>query len=283
VASAQQIADPNQTLGGGQFFGAIQGKQESHGAIFTDLRHDLPRRLPLHSHELPFFALLLGGLYGERYGRRQKQFGPFTLMFRPAGIPHQDEIGPHGVRFFEVELRPNWQKRLADCSGALDLPRDDELGGELLWLALNLYREVHSSAGPDDLYVESLLHEIVAHTARLPKENAHEAPLWLSRVLDKLNAEHCRRLTLDELSAEAGVHPVHLSRVFRRFVGEGIAAHVHRLRIRTACEKMILPKMTLAEVSVATGFADQSHFGRAFRKITGTTPNVFRASLGLVA
>jgi len=283
VTNAQKTSDPNQTLGGGQFFGAIQRKQECHGAIFTDLRHDSPRRLPLHSHELPFFALLLGGLYGERYGRQQKQFGPFTLMFRPAGIPHQDEIGPHGVRFFEIELRPAWQKRLADCSCALDLPRDDELGGELLWLAMNVFHEVHASPGPDDLRVDSLLHELAAHAARLPKENAHEAPLWLSRVRDKLNAEHCRRLTLDELSAEAGVHPVHLSRVFRRFVGEGISAHVHRLRVRTACEKMTLPKMTLADVSVATGFADQSHFGRAFRKITGTTPNVFRASLGLVA
>lgn len=108
MTNAQKTSDPNQTLGGGQFFGAIQRKQECHGAIFTDLRHDSPRRLPLHSHELPFFALLLGGLYGERYGRQQKQFGPFTLTFRPAGIPHQDEIGPHGVRFFEIELRPAW-------------------------------------------------------------------------------------------------------------------------------------------------------------------------------
>jgi AraC family transcriptional regulator len=232
---------------------------------------------------LPFFALLLRGLYGERYDGQQKQFGPFTLMFRPAGIPHQDEIGPRGLQFFEIELRSHWRKRLADCSGTLDFPRDDERGGELLWLALSLYREIHASPSPDDLCLESSLHEIVACGARLPKENARQAPAWLSRVLDKLNAEHCQRLTLDELSAEAAVHPVHLSRVFRRFVGEGIGAHVQRLRIRTACEKLLLPKMTLAEVSVGTGFADQSHFGRAFRKITGTTPNVFRASLGLVA
>ncbi len=93
-------------MGAGSFFGAIHGKRERCGAIFTDLRHFSPRKLPMHSHELPFFALLLEGHYGERYCRRQTQFGPFTIMFRPAGIPHQDEIGPRGLRFFEIELRP---------------------------------------------------------------------------------------------------------------------------------------------------------------------------------
>src|SRR5439155_27077540 len=91
--------------------GTIQGKREQCGAIFTDLRHTAPRKLPMHSHELAFFALLLDGLYAERDGRRQSQYGPFTLMFRPAGIPHQDEIGPRGVRLTEIQIRAAWQKR----------------------------------------------------------------------------------------------------------------------------------------------------------------------------
>ena len=90
-------------------------------------------------------------------------------------------------------------------------------------------------------------------------------------------AEHCRRLTLDELAREAGVHPVHLSRIFRRSVGEGIGDHIHRLRVRTACERLLDPHASLAEVSFATGFADQSHFTRSFRRITGMTPALFRS------
>jgi len=90
----------------GSFFAAIQGKREQCGAIFTDLRHAAPRKLPMHSHELAFFALLLDGLYAEGYGRRQSRYGPFTLMFRPAGIPHQDKIGPRDVRLYEIAIRP---------------------------------------------------------------------------------------------------------------------------------------------------------------------------------
>jgi AraC family transcriptional regulator len=272
-------ASPAQHMGAGNFFGAIHGKHEQCGAIFTDLRHFSPRKLPKHSHELSFFALLLEGLYGERYDRRQTQFGPFTIMFRPAGIPHQDEIGPCGLRFFEIELRPSWQKRLADCSAALDTPRDETTGGPLLWLGMKLFREVETSPAHDDLTVESLLAEILSFAARSSQRESRHAPGWLSRILDKLKTEHCRHLTLDELAREAGVHPVHLSRVFRRCVGEGIGDHVHRLRVRTACERMLAPDAGLAELSFSTGFADQSHFTRSFRRITGMTPAAFRSLL----
>jgi len=266
-----------QHMRAGSFFGAIQGKREQCGAIFTDLRHAAPRKLPMHSHELAFFALLLDGLYAERYGRRQSQYGPFTLMFRPAGIPHQDEIGPRGVRLYEIEIRPRWQKCLADCSAALDTPRDDIGGGPLLWLCMKLFREVQASTAADDLAVESLVAEILSLAARACQQENRHVPGWLSRIQDKLRTEHCRRLTLDELAREAGVHPVHLSRIFRRSVGEGIGDHIHRLRVRTACERLLDPCASLAEISFATGFADQSHFTRSFRRITGMTPGTFRS------
>jgi AraC family transcriptional regulator len=72
---------------------------------------------------------------------------------------------------------------------------------------------------------------------------------------------------------------VHLSRVFRRCVGEGIIDYVHRLRVRAACEQMLAPEASLADLSFNNGFADQSHFTRSFRKITGMTPAAFRSVL----
>jgi AraC family transcriptional regulator len=272
-------AGGQQALGAGAFFGAVQSRREQCGAIFTDLRHTSPRKLPSHAHELPFFAVLMEGLYGERYGRQEKQFRPFTVHFRPAGVPHQDEVGPNGVRFFEIEVRPIWRKRLEDCSAALDVARDDCDGGELLWLGMKLFREVHGvAATPDDFSVESLLAELMAAAARIPRETSHR-PAWLSRIVERLAVEYAERLTLDELSREAGVHPVHLSRVFRKCVGEGIGEYVHRLRVRAACEQILEPEISIAEVSLALGFADQSHFTRAFRRVTGMTPAAFRSQL----
>jgi AraC family transcriptional regulator len=267
-----------QALGAGTFYGAVQSRREQCGAIFTDLHHTCPRKLPSHSHELAFFAVLMEGLYGERYGRQERQFRPFTAHFRPAGVPHQDEVGPHGLRFFEIEIRPSWRKRLEQCSAALDIARDDTTGGELLWLGMKLFREVHGGAG-DDLSVASLLAELMANAARMPREGMQQRPAWLGRIVEKLAVEYSERLTLDELSEEAGIHPVHLSRVFRKCIGTGIGEHVHRLRVRAACEQMLEPDISIAEIGLATGFADQSHFTRAFRRVTGMTPVEFRAQV----
>jgi AraC-like DNA-binding protein len=47
--------------------------------------------------------------------------------------------------------------------------------------------------------------------------------------------------------------------------------------VRAACEQMREPEISIAEISVALGFADQSHFTRTFRKVAGMTPNAFRS------
>jgi len=145
---------------------------------------------------------------------------------------------------------------------------------------MKMYREFHETDAVDDLVVESLLAEMLACVARMRRENRVLCPpAWLRRIIEKLTAEYSERLTLDDLSREAGVHPVHLSRVFRKCLGVGIGEHVHRLRIRAACEQMLTPEISMAEISVAAGFADQSHFTRAFRRATGMTPAAFRVQL----
>ena len=265
-------------LGAGSFYGAVRARHEQCGVIFTDLCHTSARKLPSHSHELAFLAILLDGLYGERYGRQERQFRPFTAHFRPAGIPHQDEIGPHGVQFFEIEIRPGWAKRLQDYSAALNVARDDCHGGPLLWLGMKLFREIHSACA-DGLMIECLITELLGGIVRPAEERVRQQPGWLGRIVEKLANEYSEPLTLDDLSREAGVHSVHVSRVFRRFVGHGIGDQVHRLRIRAACERMLDPEVPLAEISFATGFADQSHFTRVFRRVTGTTPAAFRSQV----
>jgi len=279
MAESQAMPTGGQPLRGGQFFGSVRNRLEHSGAVFSDLRHAVPRKLPMHTHELPFFGLLLRGRYGERYGREHKQFSPMTLMFRPAGIPHQDEIAPGGLRFFHIELRPHWKQRIAECSGMLKRGCEDSRGGPMFWLSMNLLRETFATESPDALCIESLLAELTGLAAHLALEERKNAPAWLARVVAKLHSDHANQPSLDGLSAEAGVHPVHLSRVFRRFHRQGIGEYTRRLRIRESCRYLLNREIPLSEISLLLGFADQSHFTRAFRQVTGVTPNAFRSQL----
>ena len=268
-----------QALGAGNFYGAVDRKVEQCGAIFTELRHASPRKLPSHSHELPFLGIVLSGQYGERYLHQERQYTAFTAMYRPAGVPHEDEIGPCGVRLFEIEFRPAWRNRMADYPAMLDAARDDCHGGEIFWLGMKVFRELRGGPPSDDLVVQNLMTELLASIARVPEETDKQPSRWLTRIVEKLNSEFSQRLTLDELSAEAGVHAVHLSRVFRKSFGQGIGDYVHRRRVQAACELMLVDDRSLADISSATGFSDQSHFSRVFRRIAGTTPAFFRSKL----
>ena len=276
MAAAAQVAG-EERLTGGKFYGSVVSKQAVGGAIFTELQHSQPRKLPAHSHELPFFCLVFGGDYAEKYGRRDVQFRPFTFAYRPAGVPHQDEVGPRGARMFGIEVERDWQRSVQEGSGDLGIAYDFE-GGPSLWLALKLYLETRTPVDEDDLQVVSLMSELLGSVACKP-ERCTVAPFWLRRIKEKLQVEYRKRMTMDELASEAGVHPVHLSRAFRKFTGIGIGEYVHRLRIREACERMLDPEQSLADISCDLGFADQSHFTRTFHGITGRSPGAFRGML----
>ena len=96
------------------------------GAIFTELQHSEPRKLPAHSPELPFFCLVFGGDYAEKYGHRDVQFRPFTFAYRPAGVRHQDEVGRRGARMFGIEVERRWQRSVKEGSGDLGIAYDFE-------------------------------------------------------------------------------------------------------------------------------------------------------------
>jgi AraC family transcriptional regulator len=276
MGAAAAIIDPH--LKAGEFYGDVSHRQRRQGLVLSTLRHDAPRKIPAHSHELAFFCLLLEGDYREQCGRRIIEYQPFTLVFHPPGLHHRDEIGPRGGRFFSVEAENRLMEAPHDDSCALD-PSPDVHGGEVLWLAMRLYQEHLLGAAGSSLTIESLTGEMLAAAlrARVPEEK--HAPAWLGRVVDYLYAEFDHRITLDALSKEAGVHPVHLSRVFRKFYRQPLGECVHRLRVLAARRRLRDPEASLADVGTASGFADQSHFTRVFKAITGTTPGAFRAAI----
>ncbi|MFE2012253.1 helix-turn-helix domain-containing protein [Streptomyces sp. NPDC059491] len=81
-------------------------------------------------------------------------------------------------------------------------------------------------------------------------------------------------LSLDEASGLLHAHPAHLVRAFSGAFG--IAPHQYLTARRVdRARRLLLDGQAPGDVAAATGFYDQSHLGRAFRKIVGTTPGRF--------
>src|SRR4029453_4012810 len=264
----------NRNLQPGQFYGEILRKRQDSGLILSELRHDNARKLPRHTHELAYFCLLLNGNYWEQFGPKRITYKP-SVMFHPPGTTHIDEIGPAGGRFFSVEVKTEWMDRLRECLGARDL--DSSLHEcDLAWLAMRLYHEHKQMDACSMLTIEGLVLEMLALVGRMRESKEQNGPLWLSRVVDLLHEEYRTNLKVHEIASEIGVHPFHLSRGFRAVHRQRIGEYVHKLRVSYACQQLTLPDTDLATVALSAGFADQSHFTRVFKNVTGITPGNFR-------
>ena len=104
-------------------------------------------------------------------------------------------------------------------------------------------------------------------------------PQWLETVKNILEQRFAEPYKLSEIAAEAGVHPVHLAREFRKHYGSTIGEYLRRVRIEYACRELMDSKVAVANIASAAGFADQSHFSRTFKRVCGTTPGRYRASV----
>jgi AraC-like DNA-binding protein len=83
-------------------------------------------------------------------------------------------------------------------------------------------------------------------------------------------------ISVSALSSVVGLSRSYFSHAFRRSVGWTPHAHVVRLRLERAMTLMLHTEAPLTEVAFAAGFADQSHFSRSFRRLTGVTPADWR-------
>ncbi len=97
-----------------------------------------------------------------------------------------------------------------------------------------------------------------------------------NRVLAHIRARLDRTIRLDDLAAEAGMSSSHFSRVFRETLGSSPMQYVMAYRIEQAMKMMQDTARPLGDIALACGFADQAHFSRSFKQLTGQTPRGYR-------
>ncbi|MGZ5436078.1 MAG: helix-turn-helix domain-containing protein [Pyrinomonadaceae bacterium] len=255
-------------------YGSVLDERSYEGIVAYELQFDAGRKMPERSLTGTFFSILLDGSYSETLGKNVAALPPLTTIFHPSGITHTNPIGQSRLRMFSVELQNQWLEKICEskpphCS--IHLP-----GSELSRLTLKLHEEYRNGDRWAPIAIEGLVLEMLAVVARHKNGRRRRPPAWLPEVTTLLQARFQDNLTIRQLASEVGVHPVYLSRVFRQFKGESISDYVQNLRVQFTCQLLTDTGQTLSEIAIAAGFADQSHFTRVFRRLTGLTPGAFR-------
>jgi AraC family transcriptional regulator len=260
----------------GSFYGKTTLRREVAGFVFAESVYDEDLHIPTHGHANAFINLVLEGTYTEICGRRTRTRGPSTLALHPSGEVHADHWYGRGGRVFHIEIHPSRLEQVRACSTILDSPIDFQ-SGLPIWLATRLYQEHLRNDGISSLVMEGLALEVLSECSRHSTgEPEPKSPHWLKSVQELLQNRFAENLTHEVIAAAAGIHPVHLARVFRQRCKCTVGEYVRRLRVEFAARQLIATDEPPARIAFDAGFSDQSHFTRTFKRQTGMTPAAFR-------
>jgi AraC family transcriptional regulator len=177
-----------------------------------------------------------------------------------------------------------------DRDGAELISRDVPLSDPTIFQIACLLREEfrRGEALTSELYLDSLASLLTIHLLRHhsnladrrevpPPRRGGLSPRVRNVVLEYMEANLGRGLTVAEIAAVAGLAPNYFLRAFRQEMGTTPHQHLLALRVSAAERMLVNSEMDLAEIAYAVGFSSQSHMTTAFGRLRGLTPGAYRS------
>lgn len=240
-----------------------------------------------HTHDQLMLGLIDRGTKSFRRERARFLAGPGAIsVVNPGDLHTGSRALGHELRYRALYVPASvlaaMAERPADGSPpafATGVVRDAPL-------FLKLSRAHAAIAGGDSRMArEHLVLEAVAHLVRLHasldrrrQPTLAQAPLQVRRAHELIADRFAEELSIAAIARAAGMSPYHLMRQFRRFTG--LPMHVFQNQLRVERGKALLRRgMAAAEVALAVGFADQSHFTKRFKELVGAPPASYQRDM----
>ena len=243
---------------------------------------------PRHWHDEYQFCLVQAG-GGELHYRGTRHDTPVTSLF----IVHPGEVHANltdhrvGCSFRSIYAAPGLLHRATakvleeSPAGQTAFPFfpdpvifDSEITG--LYLNLHLAMEARQSGLEQESLFLELIFKLVERYAqqRLPIPALPDSHSAVSRVHDYIAEHYARNISPAELSVVADLSPWHLTRIFCKEVG--MPPHTFQIQLRIIhAKKLLRDGWPVSQASAQTGFADQSHFTRHFKRLLLITPGQY--------
>jgi AraC-like DNA-binding protein len=249
----------------------IPGVREVLHARFVE--HAYPR----HAHDTWTLFIVDDG--GVRYdlGRHQRLAAPSMVSILPPHLAHDGRPATGDgyrmrVLYVDESIVPDGM-----IGAAVDRPFVQDVALRRAIHAVHV--ALDSPDGP--LEAETRLHAAAQRLVEaLGGIQPDDAPGWHTSDLAEavragLDARLFERPSIAQIAAGAQVRPATAARAFRDTFGLPPHAYVLGRRLEAARER-ILSGQSLADVAAETGFVDQAHLTRRFKRLSGTTPARYR-------
>lgn len=262
----------------GSFIGERRETVDLNGFSLAEFVDRPEENVPRHNHEDAHFWFVLKGFYSTTATGVGTICGPATVIFNPAGTTHRDRFHTRGGRFLTLSVAPALIERIGG-HGALAQHAVGFSSGEVPWLGRRLYRELRQRDELSPIVFEGLALELLADAVRERARRARSPETWLLNALELIRDCYLDKLTVQGIAMTVGVRPLVLGRSFRRAFGCSPGEMLRRRRVGRAEELLRRRALPIADIALASGFADQAQLTKAFRRITGSTPGRYRRLL----
>ncbi|QRY65578.1 helix-turn-helix transcriptional regulator (plasmid) [Ensifer sp. PDNC004] len=207
-----------------------------------------------------------------------------ALSYIPAGMEiWADMVDVRRIRHLDLHFNLDvLSRRLAEDldAGRCDTPRLMFHDERFLQIAQLIAAECVNPQPLHDLYGDGLTVALFIDLMKLNRNDGRKrSPLaaWqLRRAVEYIDENWGRNIRLEELASLAGLSQSHFSHAFK--ASTGMAPHQWQInaRVERAKELLLKNEASLTTVAAETGFSDQAHFTRVFRKVVGATPAAWK-------
>lgn len=254
------------------YLGIRTGYQQAYGlgVSVTSYQPGALLDTSFHAHVNPHLTLLLQGGTLEKRQRGQYERRTGDLVFFHAGEGHQNSHTLLPSRNINLEFSADFLHTFGISETAMGeaLKRSPDAP----FLPLRVHNELQAGDACSADSVAMLVLNVLG-----PVSRGHRTrPPWVRLVAEMLRDRWNQPVSLPELAAAAGVHPVTLSKYFPRYFGVTLGQYLRRLRVLRALALIHSTSLSLTQVAYECGFYDQIHFTRAFRECTGMLPKAFK-------
>ncbi|KAA1173829.1 AraC family transcriptional regulator [Marinobacter salinexigens] len=243
----------------------------------------------LHSHTQWSIGAITGGKSTFRYRDDQYriQEGDLVLM-NPDWVHACNPIENQPWAYFMLYVDTDWLTQLRYRAGLLNQPRWRDISTPVVsgpvWYQRYCQMAECLLDGERDLLdkqteVVEFLSDLMHDLAQQPIEAIKPAPCQLMDLARYLDQHATDELSLDTLCELSGYSSGHLIRAFKQYFGLTPHAYLVNRRIQLGRDEL-RNGTPIADVAQNSGFADQPHFHRTFKRLMAATPNQYQRSLG---
>ncbi|NAS14034.1 helix-turn-helix domain-containing protein [Poritiphilus flavus] len=260
-------------LSRGEYYGNQDAENSFNGVLLSEYTY-LTDSTDWHYHENPYFMYVLNGNMKDCNTRTKTLCPAGSLMFNNWQEPHYGSKHSKKASGFHLEFEKKW---LEEHSIPLQLWEGSQRiqNPKLHLLFAHLYSEFLLSDEFSEVSVELLLLQICEALSDLKRASSLENPVWINALKELLHYD-TSKLSLNYLSKELQVHPVHISRVAPRYLSMSLGAYIRIEKLKKALPLLLDSTLTLTEISYQVGFSDQSHFNRVFKSHFNMNPGQYR-------